>query len=172
MEGITPFAWPAAQWPSWAPAALAVVVATAVYLVLRPHTATARVRAARYADGTETRGTRERRFLAESREPDRPRAAERREGLRRQGVPVPVRVDAPGSAGAVVIDRSTGGLCLSLDRAVPAGRVLRVRAENAPADSPWVAVEVRHCRPAEGRRWHLGCRFVERPPWNVLLMFG
>jgi hypothetical protein len=97
----------------------------------------------------------------------------RRQSLRRNGNPVDVLVaETKGQeVEGVVVDRSTGGLCLSLPHAVNAQTVLRVIARHAPEDSPWLIVKVRHCRQAENR-WLCGCQFMESPPWSQLLLFG
>lgn len=102
---------------------------------------------------------------------------ERRDSVRRAGNPIPVRVNAvpvaAASSGspAVVLDRSTGGLCIAVDRALSPGQLVHVRAEAAPDSSPWVRVEVRSCR-KDGRFYQIGCRFTDRVPWGVLLLFG
>ncbi len=100
---------------------------------------------------------------------------EKRASLRRRGNAIAVLVSnvdatAPPSSGWV-IDRSMGGLCLSVDKEMPAGSILSVRTSNAPTSAPWVQVEVRNCRPV-GKDWELGCQFVRTPPWSVLLLFG
>jgi hypothetical protein len=51
------------------------------------------------------------------------------------------------------------------------GAVLAMRPADAPADVPWVHLEVRHCR-RKGAMWYLGCKFSEELPWNVVLLFG
>ena len=70
-----------------------------------------------------------------------------------------------------LLDCSLGGLRLSVAQVVPVGTRLSVRAANAPAKDPWVQVEVKSCRTQE-HRWELGCRFVDEPPYSVLLQFG
>jgi hypothetical protein len=70
-----------------------------------------------------------------------------------------------------VVDRSTGGLCLSVPEAVTEGTVLSVRTTNAPNSVPWVQIEVKNCR-LVGKEYELGCRFVRTPPWSVMLLFG
>lgn len=98
---------------------------------------------------------------------------ERRRSLRRMGNPVDVLVtETEGEPfEGVVIDRSTGGLCLSLPRLIAAETMLKVVACHAPEGAPALAVKVRHCRQA-GDRWLCGCQFVESPPWGQLLLFG
>jgi hypothetical protein len=100
---------------------------------------------------------------------------DRRAALRRGGNPVAILISdaeartkpSPGW----VIDRSTGGLCLSVSDAVVEGTVLSVRTSNAPETIPWVQLEVKNCR-AVGGEFELGCQFVRTPPWSVLLLFG
>ena len=71
----------------------------------------------------------------------------------------------------VVLDRSTGGLRIASEVPVAPGCPLQLRAEEAPPDTPWVAVAVRACTPDQDR-FVLGCEFETTPPWNVLLLFG
>jgi len=100
---------------------------------------------------------------------------DRRQALRRGGNPVAVFLtDAEAESDPVrayVLDRSTGGICLTVPEAVERGTVLSVRATNAPPTTPWVQIEVRNCRPV-GDEFELGCKFLKTPPWNVLLLFG
>jgi hypothetical protein len=102
-------------------------------------------------------------------------ASERRTSLRRTGKPVKVYVsDAEGKAKPVegwVVDRSMGGLCLSVYQPVPVRTTLTVRTVTAPSDTPWVQVEVKRCQVQEDR-WELGCQFLCKPAWAILLQFG
>ena len=102
-------------------------------------------------------------------------ALERRQALRRGGNPIAVLLtDVDIKAKPVsgwVVDRSTGGICVSVPEAVESGTVLCVRTANAPESVPWIQIEVKNCRPADGN-WELGCQFVRTPPWSVLLLFG
>ncbi len=95
--------------------------------------------------------------------------------MRRGGNPVAVLIAEKDHDGPVthgwVIDRSMGGLCLTVDDAVPVGAVLTVRAVKAPSAAPGVDVEVKSCRRTK-EEWELGCQFVKTPPWAVLLLFG
>lgn len=99
---------------------------------------------------------------------------ERREHGRRAGRPTRVRVrerdDGEGIKG-FVIDRSEGGVRLAVQRNYPQGDVVRVRAEEAPKDAPWVPLVVRHRRRV-GDYFELGCQFEESPPWDVVVTFG
>jgi hypothetical protein len=71
----------------------------------------------------------------------------------------------------LVLNRSAGGLCLSLPKAVEVGTILSVRVEVAPSTIPWVQVEVKYCLPFVAR-WKVGCRFKEVLSEDVLLLFG
>jgi hypothetical protein len=101
---------------------------------------------------------------------------DRRRALRRGGNPVAVLitdVDCKSEAAfGFVLDRSTGGLCLSVKDEIPEGTVVSVRTTNAPPTVPWVQVEVRNCRKINSEEYELGCKFVRTPPWSVLLLFG
>jgi hypothetical protein len=70
-----------------------------------------------------------------------------------------------------LLDRSLGGLCLSMDEGADEGTLLRVRATNAPSRLPWVEVQVKNCRRKESG-WEVGCQYVRTPSWEVLLTFG
>jgi hypothetical protein len=100
---------------------------------------------------------------------------ERRSSLRRGGNPVPIFLsDAEARSDPTpgwVVDRSMGGLCVSVEEPVATGTILSVRAANAPNTIPWIQVEVRNCRATEDR-YELGCQFVRTPPWSTLLLFG
>lgn len=69
-----------------------------------------------------------------------------------------------------VVNRSVGGLCLSVHQEFEPGTILAVLPAEAPPMTPWVEVEVR-CRPVEDQL-ELGCKFVKTPPWSILLLFG
>ena len=101
--------------------------------------------------------------------------ANRREKARREGAPVKVLLASPSfknkTNSGYVLDRSTGGLRIAMTLAMAPGSSLQVKAEHAPAETPWVNVVVRNCRNA-GQHFELGCEFDETPPWNVLLLFG
>lgn len=101
---------------------------------------------------------------------------DRRAALRRGGNPIAVLIsDADSKAKpsfGYVLDRSTGGLCLSVAAPIPEGTFLTVRTNNAPQTVPWIKVEVRNCRAVNEKEWELGCKFDKTPPWSVLLLFG
>jgi hypothetical protein len=59
-----------------------------------------------------------------------------------------------------VSDHSADGLRLLLpDKLGDAGAILSIRPADAADDSPWVPVQVRHCR-AEAGGWAVGCCFL------------
>jgi hypothetical protein len=103
-------------------------------------------------------------------------AAEKRVAFRRQGNPVEVTVATDNDEKTEltrgwVVDRSSGGLCLSLFQELEVGTVVNVRPRRADPVPPWVRVEVRKCRHLPDG-WEVGCQFVRTPPWSVLLLFG
>jgi hypothetical protein len=72
---------------------------------------------------------------------------------------------------AWIMDRSMGGLGLSVDEPIEEGTVLRVRRAAAPTDVPWVDVQVKSVRIKEST-WELGCQFTRSLTWDVLMQFG
>ncbi len=99
---------------------------------------------------------------------------DRRRAARRGGPPTPVLVtrnrDVPAGDG-VVVDRSSGGLCLAADRPYLEGAALFVRPERTTDGFPWIEVVVRHCRGC--RDYYLiGVEFFIRPDHDVLAEFG
>lgn len=103
---------------------------------------------------------------------------DRRRSLRRGGPPTPIRVASGAGSEPVgepeeglVVDRSTGGLCFAVHRPLVVGADVLLRADGAPADSPWVGATVRYCK-RRGDYYLLGCEFHHTPPWDVLLLFG
>jgi hypothetical protein len=101
-------------------------------------------------------------------------ASEKRSLARRGGLTVPVTLcRAAGSplVEASVVDRSLQGLGIVIHRPFTRGTLLKVRPRHAPEKMPSVQVEVRNCR-HKGKQWLLGCRFLEAPPANVLILLG
>ena len=103
------------------------------------------------------------------------RAPEKRGFTRRAGNAIPVYFttsqDDSDAQRGWVLDRSTGGLRLSLENPLEPGTVLRIRPCTTHVTAPWVEIEVKSCRPDE-TNWELGCQFVKIPSFNVLLLFG
>jgi hypothetical protein len=101
---------------------------------------------------------------------------ERRTALRRKGTHVEVQLrdrDAKIDRGTGwVIDRSVGGLCVTLDEPIEEKQKLCIRPVKAPDTIPWLLIEVKSCRRSKEGRWELGCQFVRLPTWNVLMLFG
>jgi hypothetical protein len=101
--------------------------------------------------------------------------ADRREAVRREGVPVRVLLASPnfrnGVSDGFVVDRSTGGLRVAMSSAMAPGSTMQVRAVNAPDTIGFVTVIVRSCR-KNTDFFEIGCEFEKTPPWNVLLLFG
>lgn len=104
-----------------------------------------------------------------------PESSERRSAPRRAGNPVSVQITNPNvkSEGfqGWVVDRSSSGLRLLVDQAVPLDTVLNVRPAKALPSVAWVPVLVRSCRP-ERNSFNLGCQFVNKLSWTELQMFG
>jgi hypothetical protein len=102
-------------------------------------------------------------------------ATERRSSLRRSGKMIKVLIsDAEATATPVkgwVMDRSMGGLGLSVQKPVPENTILSVRTVDAPENTPWVQVKVKRCT-ADEERWEIGCQYVRTPSWSILLLFG
>jgi hypothetical protein len=102
---------------------------------------------------------------------------ERRRSIRRGGLPTPILVvDSKGgkrakATEAYVLDRSSGGLRLALERAFPTGAALLAKPGNAPEGFEWVKLVVRNCREV-GDYFELGCQFETDLELSRLLMFG
>lgn len=110
----------------------------------------------------------------EAPQPAEPSADDRRSTPRRRKLRQVLITDASQSIPPItgwVIDRSWGGLRLSLDEAVEPGTHLRVRNSTADENVPWVEVTVQSIRPFEST-WELGCEYVRNYPWEVLMQFG
>lgn len=100
---------------------------------------------------------------------------ERRRHVRRKGWPTRVylRLDdaSDDDIRAFIVDRSEGGVRIAVQQRLPSGRSLRVRAEEAPDESPWVPIVVKHGTRV-GDYFEVGCQFAEPPSWSVLVLFG
>jgi hypothetical protein len=102
---------------------------------------------------------------------------ERRRSIRRTGLPTPILIveAKAGRSGhaveAYVLDRSSGGLRLALEKSYGVGSVLMARPGNAPEGFPWVKVIVKSCREV-GDYFEVGCQFERELELSRLLMFG
>jgi hypothetical protein len=84
---------------------------------------------------------------------------------------VAVRNEATGALlSGWVLDRSLGGMCVSVHEPVEAGVPIAVRRNTAPESVPWVELRVLNVREKENT-WELGCEFLRTPTWEVLLQF-
>jgi hypothetical protein len=101
------------------------------------------------------------------------RVKERRAYPRRWGNPVQALISgySGGSAKAVVVNRSDGGVAILVNQPAVPGTTFKIRPAEAPQSIPWVSVEVRHCRSA-GRDWFVGCRFEDEVSWETMVWFG
>jgi hypothetical protein len=101
-------------------------------------------------------------------------AKEKRITARQAGKPLKVLIsDARATKKPIeglVMNRSIGGLCILVPEKVSDKTVLSVRAADAPAEVPWVQVEVRRCE-TRGVRYEFGCQFVKAPSDGVLYQF-
>jgi hypothetical protein len=100
---------------------------------------------------------------------------ERRRWPRRGGNPTRVLLSSNKGRGeqseGLVVDRSLGGICLLMNKQVPRGTTLSVRAVHAPEHVGWVEIKAVYVREV-GERWQVGCQFVGTPPLSVVLLFG
>ena len=100
---------------------------------------------------------------------------ERRRSMRRTGMPTPILVvDAKGGRrawDAYVLDRSSGGLRLALEKPCTVGSILLARPSNAPEGFEWVRVTVKSCREV-GDYFEIGSQFESELELSRLLMFG
>jgi hypothetical protein len=100
---------------------------------------------------------------------------ERRQSPRRWGMPIETFVQLPEDVAKPirgwVVNRSQGGLGLSVPQPISLNTILHVRITHAPESIPWTALEVKSCY-FKANRWLLGCQFAEAPEREVFLMFG
>ena len=103
------------------------------------------------------------------------RVDEKRRSVRRGGVPTPITVvdhmQARKPMDADVLDRSTGGNRIAIQKPLPIGSNVQVRPHNSGDDVPWIPVLIRNCREI-GDYFEVGCQFEKDLPWNLLLLFG
>jgi hypothetical protein len=100
-------------------------------------------------------------------------AGDRRSIVRREGLTAVLVTGEDGHSPqqAHVVNRTSDGLRLAVKQAVPVGTPLKVRACNAPANTPWADVRVVWCEVADGRI-EVSCQFQGQIPRSVLLLFG
>jgi hypothetical protein len=102
---------------------------------------------------------------------------ERRRAIRRGGLPSPILILDPKSSRraktveAYVLDRSTGGLRLALERPVNVGSTMLAKPSNAPEGFDWARIVIRNCREV-GDYFEVGCQFETELDLSRLLMFG
>jgi hypothetical protein len=70
-----------------------------------------------------------------------------------------------------VINRSIGGLCVSLLQPLEEGSTLSVRPAKDPLDDVWYEVLVKYCR-ATDTGWEMGCEFQGRGGSQTMLKFS
>jgi hypothetical protein len=102
-------------------------------------------------------------------------SSEKRGAWRRRGNSVRVLVRGPGCETdpllGWVVDRSPTGVGVLVSREFANGTQLSVLPETGSDVAPWLEVTVCSSeRQPDG--WHLGCKFLHAPQWNVLLLFG
>lgn len=102
---------------------------------------------------------------------------ERRRSIRRGGLPTPIFiVDSKGgrrarASEAYVLDRSTGGLRIAMEKPSAVGSTMLAKPGNAPEGFDWVKIMIRSCREV-GDYYELGCQFESDLELSRLLMFG
>ena len=108
------------------------------------------------------------------------RVEERRRAVRRTGLPTPIHIidstekkrwGKRGPTEGYILDRSSGGLRLALQKAPAVGSSFLARPSNAPDNFPWVTVTVKSCREV-GDYFEVGCQFESEMELGRLLMFG
>lgn len=73
---------------------------------------------------------------------------------------------------AWILDRSPGGLCLSVGSMdIEEGTILGVRPTSAAAHAPFIEVLVKNRRERD-HCLELGCEFVRSLNWETLIQFG
>ena len=95
--------------------------------------------------------------------------------VRRGGNPVKNHVALAGHKSnpitGYILDRSLGGLAMSLGQEIKPGTVVAIRSAQVLEMTPWYDVEVMRCQKT-GNDWLVSCRFVKTPPYSVLMSFG
>ncbi len=123
--------------------------------------------------------TRRQQQTAASEDPMNPYQAmatpKRRQTPRGRGAPTRIlildknRPDEPFSG--YVLNRSIGGLCVSLIQPLEEGAIIRIRPAKELLDDTWYDVVVKYCR-ATDTGWEMGCEFQSRASSNTMLKFS
>jgi hypothetical protein len=104
------------------------------------------------------------------------RFQERRQSVRRTGNPVAVSLTGRWTheliCEARVLDRSTGGLGISVPKEFAVDTILCVRALGNRDPLAWVPVQVRHCRRVNSGEWMIGCQYRQERSSVQMLQFG
>lgn len=169
--------WVLANLPVVIGGAVAMIVLTAVCIITRQRRLSEIERLARAAVAASSSGNAAPSAEQKALQWDPPEHsyADRRGAIRREGTLVRVLLAAPnfrnGLGEGFVLDRSTGGLRITVTTPLVPGSTMQVRAANAPETIGFVGVVIRSCR-QNGEFYEIGCEFEKTPPWNVLLLFG
>jgi len=111
------------------------------------------------------------------REPGRSRTGQpddRRIRVRRVGSSAPIDItfaDGSPPRRAVALDRSSGGMRLAVEVALPVGAVVGLTPAAGPHGAATVRASVRWCKKVD-LHYEFGCRFCEEVPLAVLMQFG
>jgi hypothetical protein len=99
----------------------------------------------------------------------------RRQTPRGRGAPMRILILAKNRPAeqfpGYVINRSVGGLCVSLVQPVEEGALISVRPAKELIDDTWYDVVVKYCRATE-TGWEMGCEFQGRGGSSALLKFS
>lgn len=99
---------------------------------------------------------------------------ERRSALRRGGSTVEVDIQIPNNDTILtgyVINRSIGGLGLTLHCELSKGSVIKIRPRTTTKMATWTSATVRSCRD-DGHHYEIGVQFHHTPDWGQMLQFG
>jgi len=97
------------------------------------------------------------------------KGGDRRSSRRRWGNPTEVCLNSHLLASqlrGLVINRSATGLAIFVNREVPPGTALAIRAVEAPSTLPALEIAVKYCRKTR-RNYIIGCHSPQEIPWNI-----
>lgn len=104
--------------------------------------------------------------------PRQPVQLERRRFPRRSGNPVSIELFEPSTDKKIgegrVLDRSMGGVCISSTIPFEVGSRFDIRPLSHRHSLPTVPLEIRNVSMSKDH-WRLGCQFLRRPSWSVLM---